>query len=236
MHLRILNNNLHNYMSNGFDNVEGWCEKTLFHTVDMLSRADINKKGGCCEIGVHYGKLFILLNSVIDQSETSYAIDVFSRQDLNIDKSGWGSKTDFTDNLKKYDIHKGKNVTIIEGDSTDYSLGLTNIIKPGSIRFMSVDGGHTAEHVINDLTIATQIVNNEGVVIVDDILNPYWMGVIEGVVRFLDRKPTLIPFALGHNKLYMAKLSHAEYYKTLFSSSPLFVNYTGFFGHTISLL
>lgn len=236
MSISILNQNLYEYLSNGFKEVDGWCETTLFHTVDMLSRAEINQKGGCCEIGVHYGKLFILLNSVIDQSETSYAIDVFSRQDLNIDKSGWGSKEVFMDNLSKYDVHKGKNVQIIEGDSTDYSLELTNLIKPGSIRFMSVDGGHTAEHVINDLNIATQIINNEGVVIVDDILNPYWMGVIEGVVRFLDRKPTLVPFALGHNKLYMAKLSHAEYYKALFSTSPLFAKHTGFFGHTISLI
>lgn len=234
--LDVVNKNLQNYLSTGFNKVDGWCETTLFHTVDLLSRADINKKGGCCEIGVHYGKLFILLNSVIDPLETSYAIDVFGRQDLNIDKSGWGSKEIFTDNLKEYDIHKGKNVTIIEGDSTDYSLGLTNIIKPGSIRFMSVDGGHTAEHVINDLNIATQLINNEGVVIVDDILNPYWMGVIEGVVGFLNRKPTLVPFALGHNKLYMAKLSHADYYKALFASSPLFAKYTGFFGHTISLI
>ena len=232
----IKNQNLNNYLQKGFNSIEGWCEPVLFHTVDLINSARINKAGGCCEIGVHHGKLFILLNSIVDPNEKSYAIDVFENQELNIDNSGQGSKTIFRKNLDLYDAHKGTNVEIIQGDSTDSALKLESIIKPGSMRIISIDGGHTAEHTINDLNLAIHMLSNQGIVIIDDILNPYWLGVIEGVTHFLKGRPTLLPVALGHNKLYLAKISYRSYYKNLFSNSPLFNRDVQFFGHTVALV
>jgi hypothetical protein len=49
---------------------------------------NINKNGGCMGIGVHLGKFFILLNQLINAEYKSFAVDIFSDQHLNIDKSG----------------------------------------------------------------------------------------------------------------------------------------------------
>ena len=108
--------------------------------------------------------------------------------------------------MLKYDLHKGNNVKIISGDSTDPKLNLVDTIGKGAIRFVSIDGGHTVEHTINDLKIAAELINNQGVVILDDILNHHWLGVIEGAISYLNTSPTLIPFAIGHNKLFLANL------------------------------
>ena len=73
---------------------------------------------------------------------------------------------------------------------------------------MSIDGGHTAIHTMNDLKLASNLISNEGIVILDDILNHRWIGVLEGLVKFLQTTPTLVPVMMGHNKLYLVKLSY----------------------------
>ena len=57
------------------------------------------------EIGVHHGQFFIALNQLIPSNFTSYAIDVFDNQQLNIDKSGEGNKSKFIENLRNFDRH-----------------------------------------------------------------------------------------------------------------------------------
>lgn len=228
-----MNENLRRYQEHGFNNVEGWCAEQLFETIDTLNNAEINKVGGCLEIGIHHGKFYILLNQVIARNEKSYAVDIFEAQNLNIDGSGAGSLPTFTSNLEKYDAHEGKNTHCIIGDSTDPGLRLEEAIGVGSMRFISIDGGHTVEHTISDLKLAERLIQNEGVVILDDILNYHWLGVIEGVGRFLDTCPTLVPFAIGHNKLYLCKLSYQRFYTQLFSQTPLASKSVRFYGHAI---
>jgi hypothetical protein len=143
---RPVHPNLRNYLDNGFHTVEGWASDQLFQTIDLLSSLDINRSGGCAEIGVHRGKFYLLLNQVVDAGERSWAIDVFDNQELNVDGSGSGWSdylATFQANLQKFDAHGGANTEIVVGDSTDPALNLESRIGLGALRFMSVDGGHT---------------------------------------------------------------------------------------------
>jgi len=229
-----LNNpKLKEYLNDGFQRVEGYCMSEVFHAVDLIDSSGKNDNGGVLEIGVHHGKFYMLLNAVTNINERSYAVDVFENQELNIDKSGRGSKELFLDNLSNVDIHRGANTEIIKGDSTDSALNLINRIGPASMRYISIDGGHTPEHTINDLKIANQLIRNEGVVILDDIIHYCWLGVMEGTVKFLQTSPTLIPFAIGHNKLYMCKLSYHNFYYNLFLNSNLSKKTQKYFGYDI---
>ena len=233
----MLNNkNLQVYKDLGFDKVEGWCEEQLFEMVDLLDNVSINNEGGCLEIGVHHGKFYLLLNSVINESYDSFAIDVFDDQNLNIDKSGKGDLEAFKHNLANFDVHKGANTKIITGDSTDQKIIKIFDDKVGASRFLSIDGGHTVEHTVSDLILANKLVANEGVVILDDILNYHWLGVIEGAFSFLRSKPTLVPFAIGFNKLFMCKLSYQEYYLDAFKASPFCGKVVDFSGYTVVAL
>lgn len=218
---------------NGFINVQGWYSEYMFIFLDIAHSLPINKKGGVCEIGIHHGRLFMLLNQFTEANEKSYAIDIFDNQHLNLDNSGCGNLEIFKDNLTKYDRHQGKNTVIIQGDSTDSSLMLTSVIQPGSIKLFSIDGGHTVEHTVNDIMIASQLISNEGIVMVDDIMDTVNFGVIEGVVSYLNNKPSLIPFAIGWNKLFMAKLSYHKYYYDAFKNTEIVQNTTNFFGYDV---
>ncbi len=227
---------LDTFRREGFHEIEGWCSERLFDVVDLLCKTEINKSGGCLEIGVHHGKFYILLNQAISSNEQSYAIDIFDDQYLNVDQSGAGSLAAFKSNLKNFDVHQGSNTKIISGDSTDSGLGLDEIIGLGSMRFISIDGGHTAQHTINDLKLANKLVANQGVVILDDITHQHWLGVIEGVCSFLNTTPTLVPFAIGLNKLFLCKFSFQRYYFELFSNSSLKSKDVKFFGFDIVAL
>jgi hypothetical protein len=142
----------------------------------------------------------------------------------------------FLHNLSNYDANEGRNVKVTKGDSTDSSLDLNAKIPNGSIRFFSIDGGHTPQHTINDLKIAEKAINNQGVVIVDDILHPCWLGVLEGTLKYLSAFPNLVPFALGDNKLFLCKLSYKEKYYNHMMTFPG-KNHSGFnlkfFGHDV---
>lgn len=155
---------------------------------------------------------------------------------MNIDKSGSGSLSIFLDNLIKFDRHKGANVEIINGDSTDAGLDLVGKIGRGSMRFISIDGGHTTEHTVNDLIISQEIISNQGVVILDDILNYHWVGVIEGALKYLNASPTLVPFAIGMNKLFLCKLSFHEFYLSAFLKSKLATKKVKLVGHELVAL
>jgi len=212
---------LQKYHDEGFFRIDGYCMGECFHVIDQVDASGINDRGGVCEIGVHHGKFYMMLNATTDAEDQSYAVDVFERQDLNIDSSGKGSKILFEDNLRNLDRHAGTNTRIIMGDSTDSGLDLVNAIGPGTMRYVSIDGGHTVEHAMNDLKIAEQILRNEGVVVLDDIMHYCWLGVIEASVKYLSQHPTLVPFAIGYNKLWMCKWSYHKKYLELFKASNL---------------
>jgi hypothetical protein len=225
-----MNQYLKSYLENGFPNIIGFQEVPTFLFLDHLDASFPTKKGGALEIGVHHGQFFIALNSLTQENFKSYAIDVFDNKDLNVDQSGDGDLSIFLENLDRYDKHQGKNTVIIKGDSTDRSI-FENVEK---CHFISVDGGHTPEHVVNDLTVCSDIVTDNGVVIVDDYFNHWWPSVTEGIVKYLITTPTLVPFATSKNKMWMCKLSWKKKYLDIARSAPSFQKTNcRFFGHDL---
>ncbi len=217
------------YINEGFKQVTGFCALSTLQIIDYLDLAE-PKSGGALEIGIHRGQFFIAMNQLIPKEFVSCAVDVFGNQDLNIDNSGEGNKEIFIENLLKYDRHKGENVHIIEGDSTNEST-LNNI---GNFHYISVDGGHTPEHVINDLKIATNKVTPNGIVILDDYFNHWWPSVTEGAIKFLSTTPTLVPFATSANKMWMCKLSYKQKYLQYIDKITHFnKTHTAIMGHKI---
>ena len=81
---------LERYLAAGLNNVQGWLSTYSAEFIAVLS--EIQHKAGYTgavgEIGVHHGKLFILLLLTASRREKAFAIDVFEAQDLNTDRSG----------------------------------------------------------------------------------------------------------------------------------------------------
>jgi hypothetical protein len=202
---------LQRYLKHGH-RVEGWLDGYSATFITELSRIqrEAGIAGGVGEIGVHMGRLFILLKLTTAPGERTFAIDVFEDQHLNVDGSGSGDRVRFLDNVAKWTGNA--SVEIIHRSSLavrpDDILGLV-----GPCRLVSIDGGHTEQCVDNDLRLVESVLLPMGVVLLDDVYNQSWPAVAAGAARyFFDPLTTLRPFAITPNKLYLANpAAHAFY-------------------------
>jgi hypothetical protein len=212
------------YISKGLHEVEVWFEgdqvEFFLHANALQTRLGVT--GGVCEIGVHHGRLFILLLLLRRAQERGVAIDVFDLQELNYDLSGAGNLARFKENVVKY-AGSLDAVEIMIRDSLTVSAGelKANLGVTGRARLFSVDGSHTTYCTANDLSLAQSVVAPGGMIAVDDYSNPGFPMVAEGVARFMLLSPTIsiVPFLAGANKVLFTTRSHhgtyLEHFRTL---------------------
>jgi hypothetical protein len=111
-----------------------------------------------------------------------------------------------------------------------------------AFRILSIDGAHSWYHTVSDLTLADSVIRPGGVVIVDDITNCGWPGVMEGVARYLllSAKRRLFPFAIGRNKLWLTTPEYHELYlnQAMSDANPVYAPYekrmSEFFGTKVA--
>ncbi len=191
--------------------VHGWVGDRIPHILKFvreLHTAD-NVTGDILEIGVHHGKLFFLLAAASRDDEHCVAVDLFEDQQKNLDHSGKGSLSIFSQHLEKLFPEYASRVTAISADSMSLTpvtarekLGVTGV------RLMSVDGGHTIAHVVNDMHIAQELLVPGGVVLLDDFMGVHWPTVTEGFYRYMQvANRRLAPFLIFQNKLFLTTFS-----------------------------
>jgi len=198
-------NHLAKYTKSGYRRVEGWLDAESVKVITQLAAHQETSRvqGGICEIGVHHGRLFILLLLLSRGSEICVACDLFDNQDENDDASGKGSREHLLRNIQS---HGGdsQRVRLIAGNSL--RLTPAAIIELcGPVRLFSVDGGHTAEVTCNDLRLAAATTCEGGLVILDDYFNARWPAVSEGTCRFMASDSSIAPVAIVGNKFIFAK-------------------------------
>jgi len=224
-----------------FPRVHGWLGHKIVDTLELVCEYHCQRgiRGNALEIGVYQGLFFLALLAAIEEEEVAVAADIFDDQDLNIDGSGAGQETYriFTENVERFATNKGA-VRLLPGDSmllrAEDILALSG---GGKFRFISVDGGHTAEHVMNDLRLASDLIVGGGVVFLDDFFGPHWPGVTEGYVRYmLHANRNLAPVICTANKLMLTTISEQprmvhymrEHYRPHDGASMAEVSLTGF--------
>ncbi|ACL73456.1 hypothetical protein Tgr7_2378 [Thioalkalivibrio sulfidiphilus HL-EbGr7] len=196
---------LKDYIERGIYEVHGWLEPySALFIADLIEiLRESGTKGAYGEIGVHHGKLFILLK-LATQNAQGFAIDVFDDQHLNLDHSGLGNIDKFKSNIIKWS--KSLNhVHVIKRSSLDVQPEeLLNLV--GKCQFISIDGGHTEICTLSDLKLAEKVLLPDGVVVIDDCFNEQWPDVATGIARYCTDDATLLrPFAISPNKLYLAR-------------------------------
>jgi hypothetical protein len=204
------------YLQRGHD-VEGWLDPYSAVFIASLGAIQLanDVTGATGEIGVHQGRLFILLDLLKRDAEHSVAIDVFENQHLNVDKSGCGDLGRFMANLTRW-AGQARNVHMVRNSSL--RVDAQDVIgRAGRFRLLSIDGGHTEECALNDLRLAEQLLHPRGIAILDDHFNQGWPGVSSGTARYVfEAGGILRPFAISPNKVYLADpQAHAFYRKLL---------------------
>ncbi|TWS98334.1 class I SAM-dependent methyltransferase [Reyranella sp. CPCC 100927] len=192
------------YLKRGLRRIHGWLSPYSAQFIRSVTdiQAQAGETGAVAEIGVHHGKLFILLALSARAGETVLAIDVFDDQHLNVDQSGRGDRAVFQRNVQAW--APDADVKIVQKSSLDVAAA-DILAMCGPVRLASIDGGHTEECVQNDLRLFEATLAPRGVVILDDYFNQSWPGVSSGTAQYLlDPTSRLRPFAISPNKLYLA--------------------------------
>jgi hypothetical protein len=203
---------IEHYIRRGMFSVDGWLRSDSARMVVALTQRQrsLGVAGGIAEIGVHHGKLFILLYLLSREPEKAVAVDLFEDQHLNIDQSGSGDLAKCRRNLERY--ADSTRLVLQQGNSMNITGAMLARLAQGPLRLVSVDGGHTADTTAHDLATAEAAIAEGGIIVVDDVFNERWPGVGDGVRRYFEHRPDLVPFAIGANKTYLCRPSHRDAY------------------------
>src|SRR5512143_2064678 len=224
------------YVRRGKFYVDGWLHSDAARAVVALTERQrtLGLTGGAAEIGVHHGKLFILLYLLGRDGERAVAVDLFEDQHLNVDRSGSGDLARFRRNLERH--ADSRRLVLHKGNSMDLTGATLTRLADGPLRFVSVDGGHTAEITAHDLATAEASIADGGIIVVDDVFNEQWPGVADGVHGYFERRPNLVPFAIGANKTYFCRPSHRDIYHDAAAAAASAITATEFLSHPVAYL
>lgn len=231
---------MRNYIDGQAGKVSGWLARESAETISHLALAQIDAglRGGVGEIGIHHGKLFLLLYLSLQDGERAFALDVFEDQQFNVDASGRGDSSVFMRNFENVGGDSSR-LTIFAKDSCSVNADEVQNAT-GQLRMMSIDGGHTEDITRNDMRLADELLLDDGILILDDMYSERWPAVAAGVFRFiLESGSPLRPFAISPNKTYFCKndQSAARYRRQLAAGFPeLRLSETTIFGSELLIL
>jgi len=215
--LLIVTNHLtdvNGYLGEGIHKIKGWCVPQLWQAIwPLVPKIGF---GPVAEIGVFEGKFLIGLVKTFDPERKfdHAAIDVFDMQEFNIDKAGEGTATVLDANLEAMGLNPAR-VDKVRADSLTLRQADAErlMARHGKFKFFSVDGCHEVTHTMNDIEFAMSVIDNAGLITVDDYFNPNWPGVMEAVAKmYLLRNFAFVPLLYIMNKLVLCSLSYHEQY------------------------
>jgi SAM-dependent methyltransferase len=215
--------------------VAGWVDGDLWRTIEAAGEIFEEDKiiGHIAEFGVHHGKFLFLIDALRNAPENSFAVSIFDDPDFKFiardpcwDEMQRGSEDAFRDNAARF--LPDRKFPVLVRDTLSLSK---HELRP--LKFLSIDAGHTAEHVINDLSLAQELLVPGGVVALDDWMRPYWPGVTEGVIRFMAcHNRRLRPFMSFRFKLFLTTISEqAGYVKRFGDRMPDLCEVRQLLGH-----
>jgi hypothetical protein len=196
------------------DKVQGWLNRvTSLRTMDILRfQEESELAGAILEIGVLCGKYFSVLARSAQRTGSRL---------LGVDTFQWVPESRVKETLTLSPETSRVNVRLLQRHSSECSpCELLELLR-GRARFVSIDGSHEFEDVYLDLLLSEQVLSTNGIIAVDDFLNPIALGVNEAVHKFFATPHSVLPVAYISNKLFLAHRSIANKYFHFIEESVL---------------
>lgn len=178
--------------------VPGWLvDYTAARTIDLLRWQEEQKSGGSLlEIGIFAGRYFsILARSAIRTRSRIVGLDTFQ----------FVSEQAVREHHLRHIFELEPDIVLLAQPSSAVTAHTLLGVLQQPARFISIDGSHEAPDVHWDLRLAEELLAPDGIVAVDDFLNPLTMGVGEAVHRFFAKPRGLAPFGYVANKLFLSR-------------------------------
>lgn len=190
--------------------IPGWLHTEASQLTGRLvaTQRALGLMGPTLEIGVYKGKYLSVLHRLSRPDEPVVGVDLFvGAEDAH------AVARSVADGIRQA-CGDRPPLEVLVADSTQLTAErLRTQAGVAGFRFISVDGGHTREIVESDLALAAELLQDGGIIALDDAFNHTTPGVIEGIAAFfILRKPRLAPFAHCYNKLFVTTPGfHAAY-------------------------
>ena len=173
--------------------IPGFSHPESFAIWDFLFELQHDSRigGDLMEIGVYYGKSAALMAMHAQKDEEIYLVDC----------------SDFVDRARStVEKIKGQKVSVLKVKSSDPLLWRLANTRARSLRWIHIDGDHKSETVQNDLLLACALLNDEGIICIDDFFNSRYPGLTYAVCIFLEQhRNELQMFLCGFNKAYLVR-------------------------------
>ena len=198
--------------------IPGWFPLVDYELMEIVGdfQESVSIKGHILELGCYKGKSSILLGKLLGQSEELILVDLFeeigasSVMDTPLYK-GLTQKT-LERNLKLFQVE----ATILKIDSGN----IAESTETRAFRLIHIDAGHTYEPASKDLDSALHIMQEAGVIILDDYRNISFPGMWVAFAEFVSNREVSVLLAT-ETKAYLVKTEHLNTYKPLLDSIKL---------------
>lgn len=175
------------YLDTGYATVVGMSSRFAAAVSCGLMRiqADLGVKGPVAEIGTFEGRFFIAMAHALADGERALGIDLFDWPNPQvIDR--------FEANCAKHGVPAEKRITW-RADSRSMSPDdLLAKLDGQRVRLFHVDGEHSRHALTRDLELATAVLADGGVIVLDDMLHPGYPTLMVAVQDYLQRHADMV--------------------------------------------
>ena len=200
------------YIRNDLEKIDGWLLKQAAFLSAILLDFQKNELGytgddqAMLEIGVFKGRYLALLEQCTrDTQDYLLGADLYALEDQDIGT---------VQSILKSEGHFPDRVELLETDSMKFET-IQEKLSGKTVRYIHVDGSHKKDHVFVDLKNADSILDDRGVIIMDDFWNVRALGVLQAVFEYFSSaeiKTNLAPLAISGGKLFLVRKPHHKAY------------------------
>ncbi len=175
------------YLEHGFSSVPGMSSRFAAAVSAGLMRiqSNLGVTGPIAEIGTFEGRFFIALAKALQPDEMALGMDIFE----------WPNP-EVIDRFEANCLKHGVEPPIARTWKCDSRLvaPAALLAKTGGrrLRLFHVDGEHSRASLEKDLALATAVLADDGVIILDDMLHPGYPTLMVTVQEYLERHPQMV--------------------------------------------
>lgn len=191
----MLKNHADNFVNKleTFNSIVGWCNQEQFFTLEYILSFLDNIKGDIIELGVFTGKSAGIFNNYVGEGETLKLVDMNMQYDT------------INQNIKKL----SDKTPLVEWHNE--MTWCINSFPQGQAKFIHIDAGHSYDNCWNDLNMSLPLLNDNGIIAVDDFFMDIYPQVTEATYNFVgDPNHDVKLFLYSGHKAYICKSRNYE--------------------------
>lgn len=174
------------YLEESYDKVIGMSSRFAAGICCGLMRiqSELGVTGPVAELGAFEGRFFIALAKSLRDGERALGIDTFEWPNPQVlDR--------FEANCVRQGVPAEKRITWKADSNKMTSEELLAKLDGERVRLIHVDGEHTQAALTKDLALATAVIRDGGVIVLDDMLHPGYPTLMVAVQAYLERHPEM---------------------------------------------